>query len=352
MYTYFINWQSYFQNEQENEYNLKNTSNIKLFNTNDFNMTGKYQINYLNPYLGELVMMYYIWKHNLKSEYICISQYRKNFAYIDFDKLSNNYIQVWNYWYEQNFEGDSTPIKLISNDYCKLDPANFWKTKFIEYLHNQSIYDKSIVHKIMYGENNEYMSAIVFAMKWDIFCRICEFIFGFLDYVFPNDQWKNIECIENIRINNYKEYCKKYGDNNEWAAVKNNRYIVFIIERILMVCLSSMHNIFQGKIYIKQNIITSFNYFWHIGEFYKRNKKINTKYIYCKVPNENYDEINEFFKKNIYVYPNLMIIKESTNIEGDLIELNINEYIDIDDTYKLYNMSTEEILKYKKIISY
>ena len=60
MYPCFINWQSYFQNEQIVEYNLKNTSSNKLFNTNDFNMPGEYQINNLNPYIGELVMMYYI----------------------------------------------------------------------------------------------------------------------------------------------------------------------------------------------------------------------------------------------------------------------------------------------------
>lgn len=348
MYPCFINWQSYFQNEQIVEYNLKNTSSNKLFNTNDFNMPGEYQINNLNPYIGELVMMYYIWKHNLKSEYICISQYRKNFAYIDFDKLSNNYIQVWNYWEEPKFEGESIPINLISSNVCKLDPINFWKTKFIEYLHIQSIYDEAVVHKILYEENIKYMSAIVFAMKWDIFCELCKFLFGFLDYIFPNEQWKNIESIENLRILMYEEYCKKYGDHGEWIFVKNKRYLVYIIERILMVCLSSMYNIFQGKVYIKQNIITSSNDFIKIAEFYKRNKKINTKYIYCKVQN-NYDEINNFFNQNNYVFPNLKIIDNSTNIDEDLIELNINEYIDIDDTYKLNNMTTNQIKKYIKI---
>ena len=79
----FINWKSYFSEEQVNKYNLKNTNIIKLYNTNDFNMPGVYQINNMNKYLGELVMMYYIWKNNLKSEYICISQYRKDFCNID-----------------------------------------------------------------------------------------------------------------------------------------------------------------------------------------------------------------------------------------------------------------------------
>jgi hypothetical protein len=350
MYPFFINWQSYFKNEQEIDYNLKNTLNIKLYNTNDFTMPGEYQINNLNPYIGELVMMYYVWKHNLKSEYICISQYRKNFAYIDFDKLKNDYIQVWNYWETPNFEGDSIPINLITSDGCRLDPIDFWKQKLTEYLHKQSIYDETIVNKILYGENTKYMSALVFAMKWNIFCKLCEFIFGFLDYVFPNDQWKDIEAIESLRLSMYDEYCKKYGDHGEWIFVKNKRYIVFVIERILMVCLSSMHNIFHGQVYISQNIITSSNNFISIAEFYKRNKKINTQYIYCKVPDKNYDELNNFFNKNNYEYPNLKIINESIEIKEDLIELDINEYIDIDDIYKLNNMTTMQIKKYVKTL--
>ena len=79
-----------FLDDQKIDYNLTETNKIKLFNTNDLNMKGDYQINYLNKYLGELVMMYYIWKNNLKSDYILISQYRKDISHINFDMLSEN----------------------------------------------------------------------------------------------------------------------------------------------------------------------------------------------------------------------------------------------------------------------
>ena len=38
----FINWKSYFSEEQVNKYNLKNTNIIKLYNTNDFNIYPTY----------------------------------------------------------------------------------------------------------------------------------------------------------------------------------------------------------------------------------------------------------------------------------------------------------------------
>ena len=50
----YNNWKSYYKDSQIVDFNLRNTSNIILFNTTDINMYGKYQLNYLNEYLGEL----------------------------------------------------------------------------------------------------------------------------------------------------------------------------------------------------------------------------------------------------------------------------------------------------------
>lgn len=350
----FINWKSYFDDIQIEEYNLKETNNIKLYNTNDNNMPGYYQINYLNKYLGELVMMYYIWKHNLKSEYICISQYRKDFCHINFDMLKNDYIQIWHYWIDENFNNAKKPIDRMFNDENYIDPDNFWKNKFIEYLNIQNIYDDSVINNIMNESNHhELMASFVFAMNWNIFCKLCEFIFGFLDYVFPNESWKNPNKILELR-NKKRKLWDSINTNDkriDWIMIDNDRYLVFIIEKILMVCLSSMHKIYQNyseDIYINKNIITKGNYFWHVAEFYKINKKINTKYIYCRIPDDQYDEIYNFFKTNHYVFPNIEIIHENDIINGDLIELEIDEYIDIDDTYSIKDMSIEDIRKHIK----
>ena len=90
----FINWKSYFKNEQISEYNLKNTNNIKLYNTSDITMPGEYQINNMHTYLGELVMMYYIWKHNLKSKYICKISFIKTLLSLFANKFDKFVCQI------------------------------------------------------------------------------------------------------------------------------------------------------------------------------------------------------------------------------------------------------------------
>ena len=358
MYKNFISWKSYFLDDQKIDYNLTETNKIKLFNTNDLNMKGDYQINYLNKYLGELVMMYYIWKNNLKSDYILISQYRKDISHINFDMLSENKVQVYFLWNEKY---PFNPIeKLFSLDFH--DPGNVLKQKFIEYLDIQTIYDRSIVNKL----KNEYVltpriACLVFAMKWEIYCQLCEFIFGYLDYILPNEQWKNVDTLLKLRDDQYKLYLNKYEDNEEdWNILREPRYLVWIIEDIIGTCISSLYDVYYEFIYIKYNLLCFSNDIDKIVRFYTLNKKINTEHIYVVVDNEHYNYICENLYNTPwreYVFPNLRILKETEYriikfINGNnLIELNENEYLDINDIYSIYNMSKKEILKYKKKIN-
>ena len=348
----FINWKSYFSEEQVNKYNLKNTNIIKLYNTNDFNMPGVYQINDMNKYLGELVMMYYIWKNNLKSEYICISQYRKDFCNIDFNKLDKDNIQLWMYWQDDLFN----PIDSLFNDIDHIDPDNYLKNKFIEYLDIQKVYNQEKVNKLKYGQITYKMACLVFAMNWKVYCELCDFIFGYLDYVFPNDSWKNQETILNFKDEKYKLWNQlpEEQKRKDWIMFDNDRYIVFIIEKILMICLTSLYDCYQDyfdNIYINKNILSFGTNKFEIDNFYCKNKKVNTEKIYVKVPNNKFNELNDFFETYKYVWPNLYILHEDEHInENNLIILDINEYIDIDDIYSIKNMSIEEIKKYIKLL--
>lgn len=350
---YFINWKSYFQDNQKEEYNLKETEEIKLFNTNDISMQGDYQLNYLNKYLGELVMMYYIWKNNLKSDYICISQYRKDFSYINFKELSNNKIQLWHCWQSVEYY----PMNILFDDEHHIDPTNYLKTKFEEYLDIQTTYNSEQINKIKSCPSSRRFAIFVFAMKWEIFCEICHFIFGFLDYLFPNNSWQNPKNIIHLRDKQYDKYIEcgypKFMDDWNWNMLKDNRYIVFVIEKILSVCLLSLYDYCYDKSYIYQdfNIVSESNDINEIVKFYVKNKKINNEYTFIKVNNEKYNEINSFFEKCNYAFPNIKIINDYNNIiDKPYIKLNINEYIDSDNYYTIKNMSIEEIKKYIKVI--
>ena len=54
-------WRSYYQKEQYNDFDILTNNNVIPFYTNDLS-NNQININYLNEYLGELVMLYYIWK--------------------------------------------------------------------------------------------------------------------------------------------------------------------------------------------------------------------------------------------------------------------------------------------------
>ena len=45
-------------------------------------------------------MMYYIWKNNIKSDYIIITSHDTDFSFIDFDELEKGKILVNNQWCE------------------------------------------------------------------------------------------------------------------------------------------------------------------------------------------------------------------------------------------------------------
>ena len=69
---------TYFDDKQIEEYDLKSDENTVLFKGNDTSYSGE-SINNLNIFYCELCTMYYVWKNNLKSDYVCFKQYRRPF---------------------------------------------------------------------------------------------------------------------------------------------------------------------------------------------------------------------------------------------------------------------------------
>lgn len=336
-----INWKSYYRDEHIYQYNLSNYKDdnieVRLFNTNDLLMEGDNQINYLNPYLGELPMMYYIWKNNLKSDYIVISQYRRDFTYIDYNELDNDKIQVWVQWYENN------GIKLKDRLLFEHDPSGKIKNKVWKFLKKHYNLSDNKLLQLQNMTSYKCMGGFVWAMNWHIYRKTCELIFGILDTLLPNEGWKDLDTILKFRETQKQLYIKKHieFDDSNWSIYNDNRYLVFIIEDIISVILGLFFKYFiNDKYHNSTYIITEVdenNTIFDIADFYRLNIKCNPRKIYIKCLDEkSYNEFYNYFSGD-WDFIEILIIKDSDEYDNGAIKLNINQYIDLNIPIDLQN---------------
>ena len=305
----YINWKSYYLDESINDFDLQNSEHIKLYNTNYINKN-KYNINYMNPYLGEMVMLYYIWKNNLKSDYIIISQYRRDFAKINFNMLKHNKIQTLCLGqYEQ-----SIIDRLL---YYEINPELIIKIE--KYISNKTNKSFNEIDDMFHCPNHKIFFILCFACNWDIFCKICEFIFYIFECILPNGEWKDINKYEKYRLSRVKHLTNigKLDDNNwnhTWF-VTDKRYFAYIIEIILGSCISFFVN----------------DLFANYSNSYSRK-------LVCEINDntKNYD-LKTFFTKNKKYEPNYIFLYSNDKIKqnefGDYIIKHKNNYVEIDPWY-------------------
>ena len=177
-------WCTYHDKNILKEYDLHNTSNIQLFFNDDFTLK-KDNINYLHDYLGEMPTYYYVWKNQIKSNYIGFCQYRRHFTYINFDELYRNGIIT----YMNGLKEIYNSSKHIVNDFIFMNFINFM---YYKYHINAYDYIFKNEHKIAFHS--------MYIFRWDIFNEVCDFMFGFLDYMTYNT-WKNEDSI--IHLSQY-----------------------------------------------------------------------------------------------------------------------------------------------------
>ena len=196
----FVLWCTYHRDDIPKEYNLYNSDHFKLFNDDDLTITDD-NINYLHDYLCELTTYYYVWKNNLKSDYVGFCQYSKHLRYIDTYKLNKFGFFTYNYHYEkqQKFIDDNSEYHICKNmDYLYRNLIFYIKNKY-----NVDVFKYYKNHQFIYESwHNNYI------FKWDIFCDVCDYIFGYLDYIFTNDKWKiksNIDFLCKARNDDINE---------------------------------------------------------------------------------------------------------------------------------------------------
>ena len=194
----------YYKDSQIDEYNLKETDIVKLFNTNaNLELDN---INYLSKYFCELTTYYYVLKNQIKYDYIGFCHYSRNFHKLYLDYIDNNHTQTF------YFTGE-----------CK------YSTRILkEYI------------KDVYGITNYYFDMTykhMYIFTWETFNKVCEFIFGFYEWLKINYHinWKDENDMNNLIKILYEGEEYWYCYLNEWPsciATFNEFAIAYYISQI------------------------------------------------------------------------------------------------------------------------
>ena len=278
----------YHTDSQIFEYNLDNIPEyIELFNVNNLDMNGD-NINYLNPYLCELCVYYYIWKNQIYSKYVGFCHYRRFYKKINFENLEKYGVHYYGF------------LSCSINHFIK--NKTFYSKEINDNLYNYlksiNIFNENILNDYLYGDKKLNIPwKLSYIFEWNLFNKFCEIVFGFLEYMLPN--YKD--------INNY---------NSRFFAWKFE-YICGIILCLLTnnICLSNTN----WQIYFNKILLTKSNDINKIKLWERKNNRTcaNLYVISEKLYNEKIDIENVNSIQNINEIPNY----------NEKIELDINQYI-------------------------
>ena len=341
-------WCTYHNESIPKEYNLYKTNNYKLFNDNNLALK-KDNINYLHDYIAELVTYYYIWKNNLKSDIIGFEVYSKHFSNIDYNML-NTY----------GFFPFSGGYFLNAWDEVKdhMERYNHLHFIFIQYMKYK--YDIDLLDFYNKRKNALMFFHNMYFFTWDTFCDICDFIFGFLNYIFPNDTWKkedNIILLSNLRHNPINEFVlneNKYNWKRHLAVFYEFAIGLYLglkckdIDdsytpitcpihgcqyRYFIMCPNKINDYNKLKKWFSLNIKSGIQSFVILSDLKRDDLNFINNYVYnfnvCNNINEFNRKIKEFIKKDCFI----------------MFELKDDEYIDCNDGIEMHN----NIFSIKKI---
>ena len=212
-------WVSYHKDEQVQHYGLKEDEHHKLFPTHkDAELPN---INVMNPVYSEMVTMWYVWKNNLKSDYVGFEHYRRHLSIARMPE--DNECIVYN--------RVSLGSETLYQQYCH------W--------HNQA--DMDLMLEVLddtYGENNIYVKHIVsnnmfianctFLMKWRDFTQMCCFLFGAID-----EYSKRVGIVGHDEEALCKWQDREYSDFNGVNFVYQTRVVSFLAERLISAWIAA-----------------------------------------------------------------------------------------------------------------
>jgi len=322
-------WCTYHDKKLLDEYNLKESEHFKLYYNDDRNLKEE-NINYLHDYLGEMTTYYYVWKNQIKSDYVGFCQYRRHFMYINFEELEKHKILALCNW----------PVNdTIYTEHCGKNKIinDFYLLSFINYMYNK--YNINAYDNIFIQKNHKIGYHSAFIYQWDIFNEVCEFIFGFLDYL-TLGKWKDEQEIIHLskmyhfhtnedEIYNYY-WPRAYGVLNElfigmFINIKYNDIAVSWLKYYIALDEVKINNLEQFERWYKMNIKTGIIYFY-IDKSVRINEDIK-RIIF-----------NERRKDFLYIVTEKPDLKE--------IKLKINERVNCLNSIDMHNNEKYTIEKF------
>ncbi len=332
-----------FSKDMKYKYNLKEDD---IYHIVDLTEHKENDINNLNEYLGELCTMYYVWKNNLKSEYVGFCHYRLFFCDFALNELKNGYVQTCateKFTNEENNSFYTFCKKLNINEYILVSYNRYLIEKY-----NINI---NLCKDIIVGPNYCNM----FVCSWEQFNDLCKFIFGFLEYLMPNESWKDpnqIEYLRNLLISYGECDLRLCNIDNTYRWALGKRMFTYFFENLLGAYISNKFKYIDGcsyndklSIYIKYENDNDFNenefFEWHHKQI---GSGINKIYLlYNDILNVTLGDINNFLY--IAKYTILLNKNEHYKLPKNSIKLNIDEYIDTVNPYHFYKTGVYEIKK-------
>ena len=314
------------------EYNITIYDNDKMYNG--------ICINNLNRYYGELCTMYYVWKNNLKSDIVGFDQYAKHWQEINYNNINDNQIQTW-----MHFEEDSKIIQCPELRSFIYDFILYIKFNFPEY--------KDDIDNLLFNYDKTIKDHInIFICKWEIFEKICNIIFGYLEHIMPNEQWQNENIIQEYIDFNSKINIIKNQNVAEYILY-SNRYIILLIEILYGTIFNLISDSFDygqcSNCYILYNCNNEDD-FNNIMKTYTYNVGNGIDFIFINNEDKFIKYFNNIVKEDLCTYQNIFSYNDYSirnhvtlnwnvdNIKtnGYKIKLNKNEYVYADSSIELH----------------
>ena len=333
-------WCTYHNRSLLNQYNLYDSKNFKLFYNDNFDLIEP-NINYLHDYIGDMATYYYVWKNNIKSDYVGFCQYKRHFQYFDINKLNK-------YQYIAQF-GTGMDVTLYEQMGELVNKSSYIMNSFIIYMKYK--YNIDIIP--MLHTHNNYMSwNSIYMFSWDAFDDACDFIFGFLNYLLPNEGWKDVNNITILSklihyYNNSDDYLNEQRNNDlywgQWKRLLSVLY-EFLLGTYLSVKYGYTISTQEKYVLICNNIIDDYN---ELMKWFNYNIKSGILSFIVKSNNITIgkDELKD--KYNLYQH-HIYITKPNSDIKYNKnlipIYINSNERILCDSSieFNLGNYSIEK----------